>query len=369
MAEENTKNLQTQDAPIDGAAVSATDTVAEDTSTKKSKGGKKAKGEQPPQMSKEEKKQAKLKAKEKVAARKDWEDSIVSNKRIKREENRRKLKKLMLGMLLFAVITTSIVYVMLLFVQENNIRITANSNSNDKTISLSFDNSNWSPYLNANGPEHMWDVSYNTIYNREELLHVNDVANILQSDNVATGNFSGQHFIGTCFMLRNDSSSAASIVYNMYMSANERGLENAMRVLWGQSVSSKPNESDVKIYAALSNNEKLANTEINQGRTAEQGYYEYVAYPVGSDAADADLAKYEASLVTSAEREAAIWDGYFQAEPFFSSDYVLQDMIVLQPSEILYVFVEIWLEGSDFDCVDSAIGGYVSLGINFTVVE
>lgn len=66
---------------------------------------------------------------------KEWEDSIVASKKVKREEMRRKLKRAMLILLVFSLITTSVVYIMLLFVQENNIRITASNRNKEKSIS------------------------------------------------------------------------------------------------------------------------------------------------------------------------------------------------------------------------------------------
>ena len=38
----------------------------------------------------------------------------------------------------------------------------------------------------------------------------------------------------------------------------------------------------------------------------------------------------------------------------------------LDVGETLCVYVCIWIEGSDFDCVDSALGGYITLSITFS---
>jgi type IV secretory pathway VirB10-like protein len=125
-------------------------------------------------MTKEEKAAAREAAKNKSKRQKEWEDSLVANKRVKREEMKRKMKRAMLILLVFSLILTSVVYIMLLFIDENNIRITASS-KDDKSISLSFDKVTWTPYLDVDGPDNMWNISYNPVYKLDEVPSIGEI--------------------------------------------------------------------------------------------------------------------------------------------------------------------------------------------------
>lgn len=167
--------------------------------------------------------------------KKEWEDSIVASKRVKREEIRRKVKQATVILLVFALVVTSVVYVMLLFTQENNVRITASSKNEDTSISLSMDNDIWTPYLNANGPESIWDISYNPVYNREKIDTVEEVREMLSASDVEIGDRNGEKFIRFVFMVKNTGKYATNLSYEMTLDYDKRGLQNAVRVMWGES--------------------------------------------------------------------------------------------------------------------------------------
>lgn len=315
--------------------------------------------------------------------KREWINSITTSKKVKREEMRRKLKRAMLFMLVFALVVTSIVYVMLLFIQENNVRITANSQNSEKSISLSFDNNYWTPYLNAQGPTKIWDVSYSKEYDREELHTTDEVLAILRADNVRVGTMNGENFIRFVFMLRNNGASSATVDYEMTLANDtDSGLQNAVRVMWGQSFKNLDDffvdedgdgvadndRTETAIYAAKSFNPRLANTNINWGVDPDQGYIEYVAYPVGSDDPNYELQQFHDKIGTDEgmSREEADRYGYTVATtPFENSQKVFSRTATLTQGDIMYCYVCIWLEGSDFDCVNDALGGYVTIGINF----
>lgn len=343
--------------------------VLDDIKNRKASAAKKSKGEKPPKMTKSEKKAARADAKEKSRSQKEWEDSIVASKRVKREERRRKLRKAMVLLLVISLTVTSVVYVMLLFIENNNVRITASSSADDKTISLSMDNISWTPYLMASGPQHMWDISYNPIYNRGLDLPTRAQAKyLLETAELPTGDYSGENFICFGFMLRNSSSGQIQvpIVYEVAITSDYRGLENAIRVMWTERFNrDETGLAESTVYAALSDNPKLAEIGVNKDRTAEQGYIEKVAYPIGSDQRDFDLAEWEENNKDSLTDMYMEESGYFDAVPFYSDSQVLYKERVLQPGEIMFVHIAIWIEGSDFDCVDAALGGYVTMNVNF----
>ncbi len=335
--------------------------------------------EKAPKESSADKKAKKADAKKKAQLQKEWENSIITSKRVKREEKRSKLKQAMLVLLVSALIITSIVYVMLLFIDENNVRITASSGDVGQSISLSMDNEYWTPFLNCDGPSEMRDVSYNAIYNRPDTTTgaiavptLSVAEGLLMAEEPQLGSLSSSEFISFMFMLRNDSNDDVKVQASMYLDYNDKGLEKAIRVMWGTTLRNSET-TDVKVFAALSDNERLAGTAINEGRSAEDGYLEYIAYPLGSDRPSYDLAGYEDTL-TPADIEA----GYSATTPFYSGEYVFHyadeneeeanKALVVPHGEIMYCYVAIWIEGSDFDCVDNALGGYVKMGIDFIAV-
>lgn len=361
-------------------------------------------------MTKEEKEAAREAQKEKSRRQKEWEDSLVANKRVKREETRRKFKRALLILLVFSLILTSVVYVMLLFIEENNIRITASSKS-DKSIELSFDRDNWSPFLDVKGPENMWNVSYDPTYEQGDVLTLSAIEGKLRayaenpSENAISGNHSRSNIIEFCFFLRNSGSETVAYTSEMLLSSNEEGLEDAIRVAWGEGYygtnAEQPDRAQYSVvcYAAPSDREELKFSTVDgNGNVYEAGGVEKIAYPVwtsGSwDSATnkpctaEQLQNYEQGLVynpTSGNyTEVSLLDkkgnqiydnaeaylratGYENTVPFVGDDCVLNKTSYLNAGETLCVYVAIWIEGSDFDCGDTAIDGYVTLSINFSV--
>lgn len=361
-------------------------------------------------MTKEEKAAAREAQKEKSRRQKEWEDSIVANKRVKREETRRKLKRALLILLVFSLILTSVVYVMLLFIEENNIRITASS-KDDKSIELSFDRDNWSPFLDVKGPEEMWNISYDPTYKQGDVPTLATIEQKLRSyeenpsENEIAGNHSRSNVIEFCFFLRNSGSERVEYKAEMLLSSNDEGLEDAIRVAWGEGYygtnAEQPDRAqyNVRCYAAPSDREVLAyNKTDGRGNVYEQGGVEKIAYPVWTSGSwdsaknppctTENLQKYEEGLewnsVTgnyqsvslkgedgkdkyATAEEYLLATGYENTVPFLGDDCVLNETSYLNAGETLCVYIAIWIEGSDFDCGDSAIDGYVTLSINFTV--
>ena len=362
MSEQESKNTQAeQTTPAEEKTEQAVDSeVKAEKSAKPDNGGKKS-------AASAKKEQSRLK--------KEWEDSIVASKKVKREEMRRKLKRAMLIMLVFSLIVTSIVYIMLLFIQENNIRITATNRNNEKSISLSMDNDFWTPYLNADGPDDMWNVSYDPRYLKEKIDTMGEVADMLESEEFPLGSQNGEQYIRFTFMLRNTSNESAHINYEMTLEFDQHNLHDAVRVMWGQSfknsadVESPSKNTEVSIYAALSHSERLAGSRINRDRTSEQGYLEYVAYPGPFTQDVRPGQKYYYVKDYESANQATIGEdannGFIAANPFDSDEFVFQREVDMERGDIMYCYVCIWLEGSDFDCVDERLGGYCKIGLNF----
>lgn len=346
-------------------------------------------------MTKEEKAAAREAAKNKSKRQKEWEDSLVANKRVKREELKRKMKRAMLILLVFSLILTSVVYIMLLFIDENNIRITASS-KDDKSISLSFDKITWTPYLDVDGPDNMWNISYNPVYKLDEVPSLGEIEVKLADAELGQvgGNHSAENVIEFCFYMRNNSDVAVPYGFEMLLESNDKGLEDCMRVIWANHIiGTDPNREDrpqttINCYASLSSDPRLSYNKVGaNGIEYEQGGVEKIAYPQGSETfTEEQLKMYEQGKVLgyngdwkdvnlkdgqgndmyNSVNEFLSATGYVDTTPFYSEDYVLHEESYLDVGEMLCVYVCIWIEGSDFDCVDSALGGYITLSITFS---
>lgn len=346
-------------------------------------------------MTKEEKAAAREAAKNKSKRQKEWEDSLVANKRVKREELKRKMKRAMLILLVFSLILTSVVYIMLLFIDENNIRITASS-KDDKSISLSFDKITWTPYLDVDGPDNMWNISYNPVYKLDEVPSLGEIEVKLADAELGQvgGNHSAENVIEFCFYMRNNSDVAVPYGFEMLLESNDKGLEDCMRVIWANHIiGTNPNREDrpqttINCYASLSSDPRLSYNKVGaNGIEYEQGGVEKIAYPQGSETfTEEQLKMYEQGKVLgyngdwkdvnlkdgqgndmyNSVNEFLSATGYVDTTPFYSDEYVLHEESYLDVGEMLCVYVCIWIEGSDFDCVDSALGGYITLSITFS---
>ena len=237
-----------------------------------------------------------------------------------------------------------------------------------------MDNDFWTPYLNAEGPDDMWNVSYDPRYLKEKVDTMGEVAQKLESTDFTLGSQNGEQYIRFTFMLKNTSNDSAHINYEMTLEFDEQhNLHDAVRVMWGQSFKNENEElnknTHVEIFAALSGNERLAGSRINRDRTAEQGYLEYVAYPGGFTADVHPGQKYYYVKDYEELNKDTIGvdanNGFIAATPFDSDEFVFQREVDMDKGDIMYCYVCIWIEGSDFDCNDSRLGGYCKLGLSF----
>ena len=329
-------------------------------------------------------KKEKLSAKEK--AQKEWEDSIVANKRVKREITRKKVTKVLALVLILSLLLTSIVYVMLLFIEENSIRITANS-TKEKTISLSNDGDIWAPVLNVEGPDQMWNISYNSEYEDKDISiqtvptieYFQSIINAATDDASITGMLSTKedNYIAFAFMLKNTSDlSAENININIKMNIDasgkkhKYGLVDAIRVLWieeyGDVAAHILDENHTGVYASMTNNQAVIDMQYELFNvTDEDGnkptrVVEKWAYPLGM----MDDAKQKINLKYNWTEE-DVDKGFKDTIGFISDSAVFDYDSYLVPQEVVRFIVCVWIEGSDFDCNDGALESFVSLSIDF----
>ena len=328
-----------------------------------------------------------LSAKEK--AQKEWEESIIANKRVKRELTRKKVTKALALILILSLLLTSVVYVMLLFIEENSIRITATS-KDQRTISLSENGDIWAPKLNVEGPDQMWNMSYNPEYEKENLSKqtvptyeslVEMITSSSQNTSVS-GMLSTKEdsYIAFSFMLRNTSDIMTENIpfaIRMYVESSGQkrkyGLIDTIRIMWieeyGNIAEHIQDEKHSGVYATASTNEQVINMQYQLfNLTDEEGNKptsvpEKWAYPskmVNDSKKMLDL-NYEWT-------EEDISNGFKDTIPFASSDTVFEYESYMVPEEVVRFVVVVWIEGSDFECDDDALESFVTLGIDFAVL-
>ncbi|MBO4695202.1 MAG: hypothetical protein J5656_04690 [Clostridia bacterium] len=328
-----------------------------------------------------------LSAKEK--AQKEWEDSIIANKRVKRELTRKKVTRVLALILVLSLLLTSVVYVMLLFIEENSIRITATS-KDERTISLSSDGDIWAPKLNVDGPDNMWNISYNPEYEKNELSeqtvpNYEELVAMISStsqDESVNGMLSTKDdlYIAFSFMLKNTSSiMTENIDFNIRMKVEASGqtrnygIVDAVRVMWIEEFGNIADHiEDTKhsgVYATATSNEAVIDMQYQLfNMTDEDGNKptsvpEKWAYP--NKMVDDANKKFDLDYEWN---EFDVMNGFKDTIPFASEDTVFEYQSYLVPEEVVRFIVVVWIEGSDFDCNDDALDSYVSLGIDFQVL-
>lgn len=336
----------------------------------------------------------------KTALPEGWSDPITAEKKVKKELNTRKLIKFLATFVAVVLLLSAVIYIALLYIKPNNFEIKTSTDIAGQYLKVSFDGpgegSIWRSELKCEGPEEMWDLSYNSVYGREHIFTIEEVQEMLVSEKPLPGIYSGEHFLAGMYVAKNDSPFSQYVKTTMSLEFNEARLQDACRVLVGTCIRSNDNinpdytdsfDADgnkihmnhseinekthlynlgVEVYAALSYNERLESTQLNQiyGRTLDTGLLECIAYPI--ETGDASKPMDEIELIIDDEDRA---NGYKSTVPFESEDRIFTKYAKLEPEEYMYVFIEIWFEGSDFDCVDSKLDGYVVMNVDNKIVQ
>lgn len=299
-----------------------------------------------PKLSKSELKAKKAEAKTKAQEYKDWENSIVANKKVKRELNRRRMRRIVLAILIMSLMVTSSAYIILLLVQENSIRISA-TYSSDKSIALSMDGTTWLPYLDVRGPEAMWNISYDPVV---AAAHSVPTVPQWQTQISTLGNFSEEDaYIGVTFLIKNTCDLEYTFTSAIELEKQINGLDEAIRVMWVMQKEETGELIDHKIYAKKST---YAGLDFNGG-------VEFIAYPDGY---------FSGNYVRQPDEDYPV--GLVPTTPFLDNFYISKvEGNPLKPGEILRCMLIIWIEGSDHECTSSILNSYLKLGARFSVED
>jgi hypothetical protein len=300
----------------------------------------------PPKMTKAERKEYKAEQKAKEAAYKEWENSIVANKRVKRELNRRRMRRVVLIILIMSLMITSSAYIILLLVQENSLRISA-TYSNDKTIGLSLDGESWLPYLDVRGPESMWNISYDPMV---AAAHSVDTVPRPHEAIATDGNFSTEDaFIGVTFLVKNTCELDYMFTASIELERQINGLDEAIRVMWVMRDETTGEIIDNRIFAKKSN---YAGLRFNDG-------IEYIAYPDGY---------FSGNFVLMPDEPFP--EGLYSTTPFQDEFYIMRTTdIPLSAGAVIRCSLVIWIEGSDPECTSSVLNSYLKIGARFSVQD
>ena len=179
--------------------------------------------------------------------------------------------------------------------------------SKNQTSALTLSDNNfkdYSPYLAAQAPKEITNITYSSI-------PLTDIDSIYGSHN-------GKNYIAYTFDLKNTSDQMLSIEEELIITSTTKGIERAVRVMIYTNGSPK-------IYAS----------------------------PItGTD--EAEMVSFDTPKLTT---------------PFVDSYTILRNTIdEFQVEAIRRYTIVIWIEGSDPDCVDSAIGSEFRVAFNFRVV-
>ncbi|MDD4839816.1 MAG: hypothetical protein PHE93_04010 [Clostridia bacterium] len=298
----------------------------------------------PPKLTKEEQKAQKELIKSKAQEHKAWEASIVANKKVKREINRRRMRRIVLAIMIMSLMITSSAYIILLLVQENSIRISA-TYANDKSIGISIDRENWMPYLDVKGPDAMWNISYDS--------HVADshgVQTVPSWDTALStiGNFSVEDaYIGVTFFVKNTCELDYTFTSAIELEHQINGLDEAIRIMWTMQDETTGALLEKKVYAKKSD---YAGLRFNDG-------IEFIAYPDGY---------FAGTFIMYDDEEYPV--GLVPTTPFLDDSYAMRtEGYSLASGALIRCSLVIWIEGSDPECTSSVLNSYLKLGVKFSV--
>ncbi len=313
-----------------------------------------------PKLSSAEKKAKKKESKILEKEYKSWENSIVANKKVKRELGLRRMRKFMLLLLIFSLVVTGTTYAVLFLSHENSVRINAGNQTGntENVLTLSVDKKTWESYLDVVGPKALWHATYDP-----EVAQKRNVVQIPSWQNamLKTGNFSEENgFIGISFYLKNQSANAFDFTESIEIIKNYGSLDKAIRIMWIAQDEEGNLLDNWHVFAKVNNREVTTTNDLGHTITKPllTNGVEYVAYP----------------------------DGYFSGSYHYQDGDVFplgltkkttpyDDITVcsikrnILPQQILRYTLVVWIEGSDIDCTNDILSDRFKLDIGFTELQ
>ena len=232
---------------------------------------------------------------------------VYISKRVESLYRKVKRRKVIFTTVLTLFVLSLMLYIGILLTSDDNdpVKISVSKN---QTASLTLSANNFkdqSPYLQADAPEDITNITYSSI-------PLTDIDSVYGSHN-------GENYIAYTFELKNTSKMEIDVQEELIITSTTKGIERAVRVMiYTNGVP--------KIYAS-----PITGTDE--------------AEPISSDTPN---------LTT----------------PFVDSYTILKNTVEdFSIDAIRKYTIVIWIEGSDPDCVDSAIGSEFRVAFNFKIVD
>lgn len=259
---------------------------------------------------------------------------IIKRKAVRAATRRRTVALIMIIFILISILVAGAIYGILSFIEFNTFRISVDrTGSTFLSLSEEYDFTNPTNVLAVKGPKEMDNIAY-------EMLPIDE---FLTSD----GNYNATNFIASSFYIMNSGNNALEYCESIKLSHTYRDLEAAVRIML---------------------------IKINYVEDGEGGYVatlpEYRVYAkIGADGepeyvsgGDHVIPEY----VTNPNRGENFGEDWLTI-PFLSDNVVVDNYFFpMNPNDKIRYTVVVWLEGTDPDCVDSILGGKVTLDIKFT---
>lgn len=258
---------------------------------------------------------------------------LIKRKNVRVQTRRRTMILILIIFILISILVTGAIYGILSFIEFNTFRISVDkSGTTFLSLSETYDFTNPTNMLSVKGPKEMDNIAY-------EMLPIDE---FLASE----GSHNGDSYIATSFFLMNSGSEALEYAESISLSHTYRDLDAAVRILVIKTLYVESTEGgyeaglpEFRVYA----------------RANAEGEPEYVS---GGDHVIPDYAKNP----NLGEDFGTDW----LTIPFLSETSVVENYYYpMVAGEKIRYSIAVWLEGTDPDCVDSILGGKVTLDIKF----
>lgn len=234
-------------------------------------------------------------------------DGVYISKRVDSLYKKAKRRKIIFTVVLVLFLVNVMLYIGILLTTEDDEPVKV-SVSKNQSFALTLSDNNFeskSPYLLAEAPKEITNITYSSI-------PLTDIDSVYGSHN-------GDNYIAYTFDLKNTSAQILNVEEELIITSTTKGIEKAVRVM---------------IYA--------------------NGVPTIYASPItGTD-----------------EAEPISGDTPNLTTPFVDSYTILKSIVEDFPVEAIRRYtIVIWIEGSDPDCIDAAIGSEFRVAFNFKIIE
>lgn len=251
---------------------------------------------------------------------------IITNRKVRKEDRKRRFVIILLIILLIALLLGGLVYGVLSFITYNNFKVMIDKEGGN-TFSLSYNSSFTNPtqVLSLGGPKFMDNVTMMDLYQK------------IPEFEAAEGTYLGEYgvnikYLAATFYLKNITSTTQVFTESIELGDVTKDVDAAVRIML-----------------------------IRNG--------ERTVYAKAKDGAGTPEEVVPGQYFTSAGVVHAL-DPTWMTVPFVSPKHAFYNAGVrIAPGEMIKYTLVIWLEGWDPECVDARLGGTIKIEVHFTQTE